>query len=301
MAQLWLRLETQLTLCNNFEPIQPLDFQQGSVEAMRTIGSATAACAAPFMMLNPVPALASTPGDLSDLVNARAGQAEGQFEARGYHLTHSAHGGDSSYAYWWNGSRRACVQVTTRDGRYASIQSTSASDCNQSKGGNDDAGAAAVAIGAAALIGAIALSHKSHNHDDGNHYNDQQREGEYERGYRDGLYNQSYHNYSRTDAYSDGYEAGVRQRGYETSYRPGYYNGGGYGGYVNVNDLTGRSRLDGESELSRRGFAITDSNRTDYDGRYTTWWRAPSEQCITVNTRGGYIYSINSVRPRNCR
>ncbi|RJF85692.1 hypothetical protein [Sphingomonas cavernae] len=266
---------------------------------MRLFGSAAAACAVTFIMLNPVTATAATPNDLSDLVGARAGQAEGQIEARGYYLADSRKGSENSYTYWWNASRKVCARVTTSDGRYAAIQSTGASDCNQ-KGGSDGT-AAAVAIGAAALIGAIALSHKSHDHDDGNHYNDQNREGDYERGYRDGLYNQSYHNYSRTDAYSEGYAAGVRQRGYETSYRPGYYNGGGYGGYVNVNDLVGRSRIDGETELSRRGFVTTDSNKTDYDGRYTTWWRASSEQCITVNTRGGSVYSVNSVRPRNCK
>lgn len=106
------------------------------------------------------------------------------------------------------------------DGRYDAITSTLAADCGQKGGGGDTA--AAVAVGAAALIGVIALAHKSHNHDDGQHYSDSQSEADCERGYRDGLYNQSYHNYSRSDAYANGYSAGVEQRNQETAYRPNH-------------------------------------------------------------------------------
>lgn len=243
-------------------------------------------------------AVAETPSDLRDLLGARGSSGETQLEARGYSLSHAAQGDDSSYTYWWNSARKRCVRVTTSDGRYQDIRTEAASDCGQ-KGG--DGTGAAVAIGAAALIGAIALSHKSHNHDDGAHYNNQQYEADYERGYRDGLYNQSYHNYTRSDYYSRGYEAGVTQRGHETSYRPGYGNYGGYSGYVDSNDLIGRSRASAEAELSSRGFTAVESNKTDGAGRYTTWWRAVSKQCLIVNTRDQRVYSVESTRPRNCR
>ena len=70
---------------------------------------------------------------------------------------------------------------------------------------------------------------------------------------------------------------------------------------MNVNDLVGQSKGSANSSLSQRGFVMRDSDKTDYNGRYTTWWRSSSEQCITVNTRDGYVYTIQTARPRNCR
>ena len=242
------------------------------------------------------PVLASTPSDLSDLVGAKGGSAESQLEARGYGLHHASHGDDKSYTYWWNASSKKCVRVTTEDGRYTEIKSESASDCGKKSG---DAGAA-VAVGAMALIGALALSHKSHNHYDNNHYNNAQYEADYERGYNDGLHNYAYHNYSRSDQYSNGFEAGVRQRGHNGYYRDNNYHGGGYGGFVNVYDLVGRGSSDARSQLSSRGFSLIETDDR-YDGKYRTYWRAASEQCIVLHTRDSYVRSIDSVRKRNCR
>ncbi|MFN3747496.1 MAG: hypothetical protein ACK4SJ_02300 [Sphingorhabdus sp.] len=241
------------------------------------------------------PAVAATPSDLADLVGVKGAAGESQLEARGYGLHHAAQGDDKSYTYWWNASSKKCVRVTTEDGRYTAINSESAGDCGKKSG---DAGAA-VAIGAAALIGALALSHKSHNHNDNNHYGNAQYEADYERGYNDGLYNYPYHNYSRSDYYSQGFEAGVRQRNYNGSYRDPYY-GGGYGSYVNVNDLVGRSSSDARAQLSSRGFSLIETDDR-YDGKYRTYWRASSEQCIVLHTRDSYVRSIDSVRKRNCR
>lgn len=258
----------------------------------RAVGSAVIAALA----LPGLPAAARTPGDVADLVGARGSSGEDQLEQRGYVLADTRTGDERKWTHWWNRSSKECITVVTYDGRYESINSAPASDCNQ-KGKSGDT-AAAVAVGAAALLGIAALASKSHNRDK---YNDVNGTAEYERGYRDGLYNQSYHNYNRSDAYSSGYEQGTRQRGYETSYRPGYDYGGGYGASVYVNDLVGQSKGSATSALINRGFQVRDADKTEYDGRYTTWWRPASEQCITVNTRGGFVYTIQSVRPRNCR
>lgn len=258
-----------------------------------------AAISVSSLLVAPIPAYAKTPSSLSDLVGARAAGGEEQMESRGYYNTNTTTRDDRKWTYWWNSSKKECVSVSTYDGRYESVNTASASDCGQKSNNGDKA--AAVAVGAAALIGVLALAHKSDHHSEGYHYDDSNREAQYERGYRDGLYNQSYHNYDRSDAYSSGFEQGVRQRSHETSYRPGYSYGGGYGGYVNVNDLVGQSKGYANSSLSQRGFVMRDSDKTDYNGRYTTWWRAASEQCITVNTRDGYVYTVQTARPRNCR
>jgi hypothetical protein len=80
------------------------------------------------------PVQAQSPSELSDLVGARAAGAENEMQARGYHLVRAEKSDDRSYGYWWNASSRRCVSVATMDGRYDSITSTPAPDCNQSGG-----------------------------------------------------------------------------------------------------------------------------------------------------------------------
>lgn len=69
---------------------------------------------------------------LEDMVGARAGQAEGELQRRGYVNTGGSKGDDRSYTNWWNADRRQCVTITTMDGRYASVTPTTAPDCGKS-------------------------------------------------------------------------------------------------------------------------------------------------------------------------
>jgi hypothetical protein len=78
---------------------------------------------------------------------------------------------------------------------------------------------AKVAVGAAALLGIAALAHKSHQRDDRN-YNEQQT-ADFERGYRDGLYNNSFNSRGGSVEYSDGYNKGVDERRQQSGYRYG--------------------------------------------------------------------------------
>lgn len=79
----------------------------------------------------PIIAHAQSTG-LEDMVGARAGQAEGELQRRGYVNTGGSKGDDRSYTNWWNADRRQCVTIATMDGRYASITPTTAPDCRQS-------------------------------------------------------------------------------------------------------------------------------------------------------------------------
>lgn len=105
------------------------------------------------------PALAKSADTMQDLVGARSGQAEGTFSQRGWNYVTGNTSGYDSHGYWWNASRKDCIKVTTRDGRYTAIADAGAGDCNQKSSGNGTAIAAA-AVGAVAL-GAILLSRKS--------------------------------------------------------------------------------------------------------------------------------------------
>ncbi|MFY7744408.1 MAG: hypothetical protein ACOVQY_03230 [Erythrobacter sp.] len=256
----------------------------------------TALLAASAMVVPTLPAMAQTPGSVRDLVGAKAAGGESDLEYRGFHYVTGSTKNNRKFNYYWNGNTKECVKVVTYDGRFETITSTSASDCNQRGGSGDKA--AAIAVGAAAILGIAALASKSHHRDD--KYQDERSTAEFERGYRDGLYNHAYHNYGRSDAYSHGFEEGVRERGHESSYRPGNHNSyGGYSGYANVNDLEGRARDNAVNQLNSRGFVLRDSKRVE-DGRYMTFWRSQSNQCVIVHSQNGYVVSVETVSARTC-
>jgi hypothetical protein len=76
------------------------------------------------------PALAqSTPGDLSDLVGARAAGGETQLQARGYSFVTVNTVRDTKWSLWWSDRQRQCVQVATTDGRYSAIQRVPDANC----------------------------------------------------------------------------------------------------------------------------------------------------------------------------
>jgi hypothetical protein len=264
---------------------------------MRTFATRmTALLAASAMLVPAAPAMAETPGSVRDLVGAKAAGGESSLEDRGFHYITGSTRNNRKFNYYWNGNTKECVKVVTYDGRFETIDKTTNVDCNQ-KGGSGDK-AAAIAVGAAAILGIAALASKSH--DRGDKHNDERSTAEYERGYRDGLYNQTYHNYSRTDSYSSGYENGVAERGHQTSYRPGNnHNYGGYSGYANVNDLEGRARDNAVGQLNSRGFVLRDNKKVE-DGRYMTFWRSASNQCVILHSQNGYVVSIESVSARTC-
>ena len=98
---------------------------------MRFTGKSVGITAATLMtVLLPAIAIAQNTG-LEDMVGARAGQAEGELQRRGYQNIRGEKGDDRSYTYWWNAQRRQCVTIATMNGRYDSITPTTAPDCRQ--------------------------------------------------------------------------------------------------------------------------------------------------------------------------
>lgn len=74
---------------------------------------------------------AGTPVDrLSDLVGARAGQAENTLQQRGYQFVNPASASsDASYSYWREDGTNYCVTIQTAQGRYESISYATPADC----------------------------------------------------------------------------------------------------------------------------------------------------------------------------
>jgi len=105
---------------------------------------------------------AEPPSDLRDLVGARGSSGEAMLLQRGYEHVSTRTGSDRKWSYWWNKSRDQCVSITTYDGRYDAIDKTSDKDCGKS---GSNATGAAVAVGAVALIGALALATRKRDRD----------------------------------------------------------------------------------------------------------------------------------------
>ncbi len=72
---------------------------------------------------------AQTPPDLVDLVGARGAGGETQMQARGYQQVRATRVRDQSWTFWWSDVQRACVAISTTDGRYAAINRIPDQNC----------------------------------------------------------------------------------------------------------------------------------------------------------------------------
>ena len=240
---------------------------------------------------------AQTPNDLSDLINVRGRDAESQMEDRGYVQHHTSKSDTAAYSYWWNSRDKRCVRVRTNDGRYEQIKTVGSSDCDQ----KDNSGnkGAAIAVGAAALLGLAVLASKSHHREDRDY--DERQTAQFERGYRDGLYNQPYHNYENSNEYSHGYTKGVDQRGHETSYRSDSGMRGGNRAQVNVSDLSNRETTYTWGQLERRGFTLANERKLAGGENQWLYWNGNTRQCVEVVSRDTWVSYVGEASGTACR
>lgn len=246
-------------------------------------------------LLSPLPGQARTPSGVRDLVGARAAGGESQLETRGWVHIKTEAGDDRKWSYWWQPVQKSCVSIAVVEGRFEAITTTPAADCNQKAGKKTDGAAIAAGVGIAAIIGAVALAHKSHNHESGQHYTDDASDAGFERGYRDGLYNQTYHNYDKSDAYSRGYESGVSQRGHETTYRSGHRSdAAGYSSSVDLNDIVDARGSSAEGEMQARGFRNVGGLKSG-NSSYTYWYNARTKQCVQMGVAEGRVQNVADI------
>ena len=243
------------------------------------------------------PLQARNAASLSDLVGARAGQAEGELEARGFTYITGHKGHSSSHTYWWDDRDDNCVHVKTSDGRYTSITDASRSDCN--RGGDGDLGTA-LAVGAGvALLGALLSGggHKKGHHDDDRHLSSQEQDDLFDSGFYDGKNRLPFHNPRNSDAYTSGYDAGVEQHSRDTSYHSG--RGGYRAAYFG--DLAGRDSIRAIDAMNERGFRDVDSFSSG-STQYGIFWKADSRQCVQMTMADGRVVDVRDIgRNPNCR
>jgi hypothetical protein len=247
-----------------------------------------------------LPAAPTPPADNSDLVYQGEDYSARELPRRGYTLTHSAAAGSGYWQYWWSSQREQCLRVAVNGGRVSQLITTDEHDCNQtvasSKGPSKGA---QIAIAAAAIAGVAALAHKSHESQKDRATQQPQDVADFERGYRDALYNQGYHNYNNRPDYSDGYNKGSERRAAETSYRSTQGQHSGYAAYVNVNDLVGARGSSADGQLRSRGFV--DKGGYQQSGRaYSMWWNANTRQCLNMTVRDGRVERFESIVEGNC-
>lgn len=260
---------------------------------------AISTCLALALALPMAPVRAAGADDLKDLIGVRGRDGESTLEQRGYTFVDVGKTNDASFSYWWHNGSKSCVRVTTRDGNYAAIINVDAGDCGQTRkeGGMSDG--AKVAIAAAALLGVAALAHKSHHRDDRN-YDDRQT-ADFERGYRDGLYNNSYHNYDNRREYSDGYSRGVEERRNQSSYRDSYHDRGGYQSYVNVRDLANQDSSYAFREMERRGFSLSHDRSLGGGERQWFYLNRNTRQCVELVSRAMRVTYVGNASDGACR
>ncbi len=104
---------------------------------MRSTKTLLAAAAVSLSALSASGTAVAQDSGLDDMVGARAGQAEGEVQRRGYSNVRGEKGDDRSYTYWWNADRSQCVVIATMNGRFNSITPSTAPDCRQSTSGRD--------------------------------------------------------------------------------------------------------------------------------------------------------------------
>lgn len=161
------------------------------------------------------PAAAKPPSDIADLPGSRAAGAETAMESRGYDMVKTSGGAQ----YWWNSGTKTCVAVVVSNGRYTNVDKTDGGNCGHG-GGGGDAAAAVGAIAAVGLIAALASHKKKHgDHGDANH------DGDYSRGYNDGLYGGQYDR-NDSEGYHDGFMAGEQEASNRRMANRAYARGG---------------------------------------------------------------------------
>lgn len=163
----------------------------------------TASLVATAMIAAPVAVAAQE----RDLQGARAPGAETQMQQRGYMLARTGGGAQ----FWWNDRTRTCVRVVVSQGRYASVTRGSDGDCGK---GGPSAGAV---VGAALAVGLIAALAGKKKRGDTSAAHD----GDYERGYNDGLYGAHYDRHD-SEGYHDGYIAGETEAANRRAYNRPY-------------------------------------------------------------------------------
>lgn len=243
-----------------------------------------------------------TPSDVRDLVGSRASSGDSELRKRGYNFVKTTEGSDRKWSNWWKQSTKTCITVATVNGRFDSIVSSPAFDCNRdgNNNNNNDDGrkitpprwAQGTFYGTAPNGTQITLNISR----DGNvtaSTSGSTSYGSFTRG--------NYLRIAGARALVTRQGSNIATTNPDNGERIVYSRNGGGGNtsgggsdQVNVQDLVGVRASSGEAEMKSRGFRLVDSFKSG-NTSYTIWWRKPSSQCIQVAVADGRYDSISDI------
>lgn len=263
------------------------------------------ACAAVVIAVTPVAADAKAAARLSDLVGAKAAGGETDLQNRGFVMTGGGKSSSAAYSFWWDEDGEACVMVTTRDGRFASIADKTPQDCNH--GGSS-----------------YQPGYRNGGESGGSGSNQYQRDNSgpppHVTVHKNGTFSATLpgclanfdRNGRKTSAFSsckpddlrrmsEAVNATMHEQGMGDDANQGERNGGGYNGGgnsapVDVSDLVGDKAAGVETDLQARGFRNVDGFQSGGKGKGTIWWNGRTRQCLQMITVDGRADSITDIQ-----
>lgn len=234
-----------------------------------------------------------TPSDLQNLVGARASSGEATLKRLGYRFIKTTEGDDRKWSNWWRASSKTCVTIATVEGRYDSIVTGPAADCNQ------DGGSGASSTGGSDqfedLVGARASSGEMELRNRGfrNVKTVKQDETSYSNWWKSSsqtcltvaTINGKY------DSITKGPAADCTSGGASTS---------GGSTQVDLSDLVGSRAAGAETEMQARGFRNVKGRKLGSTS-YTYWKNDDTGQCVQVSVRNGKVGTILRSNANNCK
>lgn len=237
-----------------------------------------------------------TPSDVRDLVGSRAAGGETALKSRGYRFIKTSKSDDREYSNWWKASNKTCLTVATFDGRYDSIVSGPAEDCQTgSGGGTNSASNDGAPSDVADLVGAKAAGAESDLKSRGYRFIKTTKGGD-----------RSYSNWWKastktclTVATFDGrYDSIVT--GPAEDCKTGGGSTSSASSQIDLSDLVGSRGAGAETEMQSRGFRNVKGKRIGSTS-YTYWKNDDSGQCVQVAVRNGNVASILRSNANNCK
>jgi len=228
----------------------------------------------------------NTPSDVRDLVGARAAGGETQLQNRGYRFIKTTEGDDRKWSNWWHAGRKVCLTVATVNGRYDSIVSGPAFDCDQGSD-NSSGNTSLTPTDVADLVGARAAGGEAQLKTRGYSFVKSEK-GE------DRIWSNWW---SRSKSVClnvvtiNGRYDSIMSTPPSDCNQSGSNGGGSMPGLtkVDLSDLVGARAAGAETEMKSRGFVLVKSVRGA-----NIWQNRDTVQCVAVTTRNGRYSRIVS-------
>lgn len=229
----------------------------------------------------------AAPGGFHDMMGMRAAYLDSEMQKRGFRNVGGLQGGGAARTTWWNGQRRQCVSVVTRNGQVDEVHSIATSSC---RGGEQDVGGGHASLND--LVGMRAA------------YLDSEMSGH---GYRNvggsqggGAARTTWWNAQQRHCVMAVTRNGRVDEIQSVSTSSCRDAGASSGGQGSLSDLRGMQARNLDSEMQSRGY-VWKGGYQDAGAAHAMWYNPRSRHCVNVVTRNGRVDNIESIYEGNCQ